>query len=253
MPLRTQPGAAPVSGGWTPIPLPLKGLAGVALAVLAINAAVGVGAAIDAWLRHEEWSTLAAVERTHDRDQRSALVAREGFFGLLHVGAFLLGAATFLPWFYRAVSNAKRTRHGRSIDGPGWAIAGFFVPVLHFFKPAVLMTELASVSRLMGASADGSRPTRPTAGAVRLWWACWLGAQVLSVVALASSVGVGMGAAMGARDQPLARLEADSELFAGIYYVAMLFAAATLARLVVPITALQESARRAADAGPTPA
>lgn len=253
MPLRTNPGSAPVSGGRTPTMRPLKGLANVALAALAVNAAISAGAVADAWLRHEAWSTLAAVEGPLDRDLRTSLAGRATIFALLGHGGLLLGAATFLPWFFRAVANATRSRHGRSIDGPRWAIAGFFVPVLHFFKPAVLMSELASVSRLMGASADGSRPANPTAGAVRIWWACWLAAQVLGVVAVAASAGVGMGVKMGARDAQIAALEADSALFDGVYHVAMLLAARSLARLVVPITALQESARRAADAGPEPA
>jgi hypothetical protein len=56
--------------------------------------------------------------------------AREAIIGLLGTLALVAGAITFIVWLYRAYQNADAVAPGTRRYGKGWAIAGWFVPIM---------------------------------------------------------------------------------------------------------------------------
>lgn len=81
-------------------------------------------------------------------------------------------------WFQRAYYNAEVV-YPRSVSySNGWSIGGWFVPVLSFVYPYVIMREIwfASVFYLYGE--DEGRTHFPK-NTIKLWWAGWLILNVL--------------------------------------------------------------------------
>ena len=91
--------------------------------------------------------------------------ARRGLFGLLRVGALVLTAAPFLAWFHGAYA---RLRHlgGPARTTPGWAVAGWFIPLGNLYLPYRAAREIEA-----GA---GGGPW-----GVFVWWTTWLGAALV--------------------------------------------------------------------------
>lgn len=80
-----------------------------------------------------------------------------------------------LVWFHRAATNAGRLgiRQRRS---PGWAVAGFLVPIVNFWFPYQSACDFFP---------EGS-PDRRTVGR---WWLLWLGAQFSTLLVLLLALG----------------------------------------------------------------
>lgn len=177
---------------------------------------------------------------TLDETRESVLVERAAMFAKFEVGAPLVGAASFLPWFHLAIANVRRSRFARAIDAPGWAIGGFLVPVLSFWKPATLMTDLATLSGRLAADDGGARPVAPTAATVWLWWGSY-------VVSWACSKGSDY---RFLASETLAEKMSEAR-FAACSSVAAIVASAMLILLTARITSLQERVRHGADLSAT--
>jgi hypothetical protein len=81
-------------------------------------------------------------------------------------------AVLFCVWFYRVYCNLLALGEPRLRFAPGWAPGGFFVPILNLFRPYQIAGEIWQRSE--GAVQGG--------GPVPLWWALFLGANVVSLV-----------------------------------------------------------------------
>jgi hypothetical protein len=93
-------------------------------------------------------------ERFTEIDDRAVLLS------YVDVGARALAGICVVVWFWRAYKNLKLM--GRAARAPGWAIGGWFVPIMNLFRPYQMMKELARESpRVRGGEG---------AGAVGLWW-----------------------------------------------------------------------------------
>lgn len=98
---------------------------------------------------------------------RFAAFAQLGYYA-----AVLVTGVLFIVWLYRAhhsrVLDPARLRHGS-----GWAIGGWFVPVLNLWRPCQMVRD---VYRTADASGRDS-------ALVLTWWLAWLGAQGLHLLA----------------------------------------------------------------------
>ncbi|MEO6387747.1 MAG: DUF4328 domain-containing protein [Croceibacterium sp.] len=93
--------------------------------------------------------------------------------------AFMLAAVISIVcvgmWIYRAHANLWDGGTQGLEFTPGWAVGWYFIPFASLFKPYQAMQELFTASRLEGSPSVGTAPF-----AVRKWWACWLGGNVLA-------------------------------------------------------------------------
>lgn len=91
---------------------------------------------------------------------------------LLQVGLLLVAGVLMIIWLYRAHAsdrmNAAWLQHGS-----GWAIGGWFVPILNLWRPYQMVRDVER----------GATSGRSSSAVVGLWWAGWLGTRVLSLVA----------------------------------------------------------------------
>jgi hypothetical protein len=137
-------GRAPRSG-----PHPLRPLAAVLVTVLVADAA--------AWLGTIVAPLLLAVSNL-------------GFFAAM---------VLFVAWFYRARVSAEG--HGwPQRRSPGWAIVGWFVPVVNFWFPFQIMADIWRAG--LPEPARANRAVLP-----RIWWACLLAFFCLLLFAPAGS------------------------------------------------------------------
>ena len=78
---------------------------------------------------------------------------------------FLVSAVFFCRWLYRAAANARALGAQGMEVKPGWAVGGFFIPILNLFLPYQAVKEIW----LHGAyQRDHSHSL------VTKWWAAWL-------------------------------------------------------------------------------
>lgn len=99
---------------------------------------------------------------------------------LLQVVGFAAMAFAFVFWFTRACRNVERLGVRDPRYGTGWAIGGWFVPIMSFFRPKQVANDIwrAGDSEL-GPDADGWRD-RPVSQLLRWWWGSWIVAALLA-------------------------------------------------------------------------
>jgi hypothetical protein len=111
--------------------------------------------------------------------------------GVYAAGAlvFLVCGVCFLVWIHRASHNARALGSRGMVHSPGWAVGGFFVPVLNFFRPYQVVTELWRASDPAHPQGGGAWKTekQPLPSFLSLWWAGWLLGSGLSIGAAYTS------------------------------------------------------------------
>ncbi|MFF5182669.1 DUF4328 domain-containing protein [Streptomyces sp. NPDC000345] len=154
---------------------------------------------------------------TADRVYRAA--------GLAQTVALLATVVVYLCWFHRVRVNAEWFRPDGHRMSRGWAIGGWFTPIVNLWYPRRITVDI------WDASSPGAPWERPRSHAlVNAWWTLW----VLSL--LADRAGSRM----------YARAETPSELHDALFQVmcadGLDLAAAVLAILVVlRLTAMQNT------------
>jgi hypothetical protein len=108
--------------------------------------------------------------------------SRVVLLGLLQGVAYLVAAVLFIRWFHRAYRNldvlGSRRRHGT-----GWAIGGWFVPILALFRPKQIMNDIwRGTEPAPGAGSAGAAPL------LLLWWLGFLLATTTSQIVVRSTV-----------------------------------------------------------------
>ena len=79
----------------------------------------------------------------------------------------LLTAAAFMGWMFIAAKVAQRIRPDALRFGPGWAIGGWFVPILWWWRPPQVVNDVWGA----GGPLDQRTARSPLVG---WWWAAWL-------------------------------------------------------------------------------
>lgn len=97
-------------------------------------------------------------------DDRSATILEQCLTTLNQAALpiFVVCVVTTLALQYRLVANAHVLEPSTKLTGPVLAIASYFIPLLGFFMPPLIMAELWRAT----FGADGRKPK----GAIALWW-----------------------------------------------------------------------------------
>ncbi|MFD8420623.1 DUF4328 domain-containing protein [Streptomyces sp. NPDC059466] len=114
----------------------------------------------------------------HEADQADSLYSVAGY---AQTGALLATIVVFLVWFHRARVNAEVFDPFGHSQGRGWAVGGWFVPVLNLWRPRRIMLDIWDASIPQGS--------RITHGLVNLWWALWLTSLLADRVSMAEHRG----------------------------------------------------------------
>lgn len=87
--------------------------------------------------------------------------------------ALIVTGVIFIAWLYRARRNAEAFNAEVHRHRPGWAIGGWFVPIMNLWVPYQVTTDILLA---------GEAPTAQRRGylLIRAWWAGW----VISIIGL---------------------------------------------------------------------
>ena len=103
---------------------------------------------------------------------------------------FLLTAVLFLAWVYRAHRNLKALGATDLKYSPGWAIGGFFVPLLNLVRPYQVVTEIWNESGSQRRSPlGGTWKHEESSWFIGLWWSAWLLAGIFDSLGVFMVIG----------------------------------------------------------------
>lgn len=97
-----------------------------------------------------------------------------GIYGLL----LLLCAGLFIAWFFQAYKNLRRLGVANLRYGNGWAIGGWFVPILGMWRPKQIANDVWRGSEPGTEVSSGWRAV-PVPSFVHWWWGLFLTQGVL--------------------------------------------------------------------------
>ena len=153
---------------WKPLDPRMKRLVVVfaALAVLDLVAIVADVMELGLLSRADRGEPVAQSE-WDGNDSRMVLI------GILQTLLSVTAAVVFIMWFHRAYQNVGAIRGGQRRFGTGWAIGGWFVPILSWWRPKQIANDL------WAAGAKNSSDAVPTL-LMAAWWFLWLVSGFLS-------------------------------------------------------------------------
>jgi hypothetical protein len=106
-----------------------------------------------------------ALSRLDSNDLRQGIVAAVVF------AVFVVSAILFIRWFRRAYANLPALRSDARFK-PGWAIGGWFVPILWFWRPKQIAND---IWRGSDPSPRAIEFAKTDVGALLgVWWAAWI-------------------------------------------------------------------------------
>lgn len=128
-----------------------------------IIVATSLIAAVSDVLTIQFWGRFLDGETISD-SQADAEDIRAGLAALLQFGAWVAGVVVFLMWLFRAYQNTDGVAPGTRRYGHGWAIGGWFVPIMNLWRPKQVVNDIWRA---------GGHPPEPS-GLIQWWWGLWL-------------------------------------------------------------------------------
>jgi hypothetical protein len=122
----------------------------------------------------------AASGGTVTRAEADANDSRQAVIGLLQGAAMLATAGFFLVWFHTAYSNLPRLGATGLRYKTWWAVGGWLIPIVNFFRPKQIANDIWRASEPTPAADAGWR-ARPVPAVLGWWWAAWLASGLLSI------------------------------------------------------------------------
>ncbi len=117
-------------------------------------------------------------------DSRVVLIALVKFLNYIVTG---IG---FLIWFHRAHRNLPALGAKNLEYTPGWAVGGFFVPILNLFRPYKVAKEIWKASSPEVGVSDGvSWEYAASSPLLGFWWGGWIIGSFLGRLAARLAVG----------------------------------------------------------------
>jgi len=164
--------------------------------ILGIVAIVSDYLQIDLTSRVMEGQTITEAELSSN-DNRQQLIGILQFWTLVATGIL------FLMWIYRSHRNLPALGARYLKYTPGWAVGGFFVPLLNLIRPFQVMREIWKASdpkvEITNGSSWESAPSSPLVG---WWWGLFL------ISGFVGFIGVGM-----------MQEESINELYTGTWFI----------------------------------
>ncbi len=108
----------------------------------------------------------------------TALDERLRTLALFEVGAYLMTAILFLFWIHRAYKNHEQLSRRGNEYSPGWAVFGFFIPIVSLFRPYQVVREMWDETQA-GTEGDPLLAT-PAHSVIILWWLAFLAMSFIS-------------------------------------------------------------------------
>ena len=164
-------------GEWKPLDDRLKRLRFVFSALIVLVVAHAISLAME----NNLLENLRSGEQVTDpeianNDLRVILI------GSLTLAGYVAAAVVFIQWFHRAYENVDALRTGVRRHGTGWAIGGWFVPILWWWRPKQIANDLWASGAAEGE--DASPPPLLLA-----WWTLWLISLYLSRLSFRNAFG----------------------------------------------------------------
>lgn len=170
--------------------------------------------------------------RTDAEGAIGAIALIGGVAGLLQIAVVVLT----MIWMYRLAANAKVLGRTDATWGPGWAIAGWFLPPFLFVIPFLMFRELWKGSDPAVPPHDPSWKRAAVAPLVTVWWVFYgLGGLLVAVRQFASA---GFG---GGNLSDAAEFYRDGVAITAVATAIQVAAAVTYVMLVARLTARQQS------------
>lgn len=97
-----------------------------------------------------------------------------------------LGAAVlFLVWIYRAHRNLPALDASGLKYSPGWAVGGFFIPIMNLWRPYQVTAEIWKASDPNHVDPDGRAWQKaPVSPLLNFWWALWIVSGIVGSILL---------------------------------------------------------------------
>jgi hypothetical protein len=91
----------------------------------------------------------------------------------------VIAAVSFIVWFHRAYTNLFMLGAIQLRRGPGWAIGGWFVPILNLWRPKQIAND---IYRGSDPEHPDQQPTwsEPVTPLLHWWWALWIFSGLMS-------------------------------------------------------------------------
>ena len=153
---------------------------------------------------------------------------------ILLIGVAMVTGVFFLIWIYRAHKNLKALGATDLKYSPGWAIGGFFIPVLNIVRPYQVVAEIWRGSGIDARRSAGAWAYESTPVFIGLWWGLWLLSGFLDSLSVVMIFGAGQ------TDQMM--VASRSRI---VYYLISIACAALAMSVVLKINARQENTNRA--------
>lgn len=227
VPTAPPPGRRPLEPGFSRLGRAVQGLLGLcALALLASAVLHAVEAVtIRGWLQ-DPASADVAQGRLLDHLVRVAGIA--WLLGLIATGT------TYLFWFHRAYTS-DRVDAQRLHNSPSWTVWSWFVPVVCWFKPCQLTTELWHAS-LRQETEPGAGGRQPAPVRIRVWWTLWIAASAANLASRLAATGAADSSNLVTRQ---AWAAAPGVALAGSAVVLVGIVGAITSRLAAPVPPAQ--------------
>ncbi|MBN3932583.1 DUF4328 domain-containing protein [Streptomyces verrucosisporus] len=101
--------------------------------------------------------------------------------GVVQLAALVAAGIPFLMWFHRSRLNAQTFDAASQRMGAGWAVGGWFVPVVNLWFPKKIANDIWDASTPPGP--DGTVRERLPGGLLNCWWLLWLLTCVIGGIA----------------------------------------------------------------------
>ena len=145
---------------------PLDGRVKAVVIVFTLIIATAVAAMICDVLELSLVNRIVDGEEIADADY-DANDTRQAIVGGLQTLGFIVGAVVFIRWLHRAYQNVDAVAPTERRYGHGWAIGGWFVPLLNFVRPMQVVND---VWRAGGWPRSAVIPG--------LWWAVFIASGI---------------------------------------------------------------------------
>jgi hypothetical protein len=151
---------------------PLRGRARFVAIAIAANCVVSLAT----------YLLLSATPDASLEDEVATALAVAGCVTALII-TFALAAIAYCVWIYAAARNVRALDSGHLESTPGMSVAYFFIPFANLVVPYRTVRGILDASD--PSPFDASTPWRPPTGWVLpVWWAAWLGSNILGNVSM---------------------------------------------------------------------